>query len=70
MAKHWIVFAQAVYTLLNFLDGYTHFLCHSLLSFNVMRNKLMEWGIEQTYVDWISVHSLQNAIEILLLIRQ
>ena len=52
------------------MNTYTHFLSHYLLTLKIMWNKLMQRRIEQTDVNWHTVHTLQDTIEILLLIRQ
>ena len=56
-------------TLLDILEAYTHRICHFLLSLQVMRNKLMQRRVEQTYSHRTTSHCLEDTLEVSLLVR-
>ena len=70
MTQHWVGLTQRVDTFLDFLNRDTHLFSHRLLTCQIVRNELMQRRIEQTNVYRMTVHSLQDAIEVLLLIRK
>ena len=70
VTQHRIVFAKGFHTLLDVLQTYTHGFGHLLLSLQIMRYKLVQRRVEQTNGNRIAGHSLEDALEVGLLIRQ
>ena len=68
--QHWVALRKCTYTTLNKLNTYAHLFSHYFLSLKVVWNELMQRRIEQANVYRLTIHTLQDAIEILLLIRQ
>ena len=68
MTEHWVVLSQRVYALLYFLNAYAHLLSHSLLTSLVVWYELVERWVEQTDVHVAAIHSLEDAVEVGLLI--
>ncbi len=70
VSQHGVMLTQGVDTPFNFLYGDAHLVGHDLLSLQVMGNKLVERWVEQADIDRITIHGLEDAIEVLLLVRQ
>ena len=70
MSQHRIVFTKRFYALLNILQANAHRVSHFLLSFQIVGNKFMQRRIEQTNSNRATFHSLEDTLEVGLLIRQ
>ena len=70
MTEHRVVLREGSYTVLDVLQAYAHGLCHLFLALQIVWYELVERWVEQTDVDWESVHGEQDAVEVLGLIRQ
>ena len=70
VTQHWVVLSERSYTALDSLERYTHLLSHGLLSSNIVGNELVQGRIEQTDVYGQTVHCLEDALEVSLLVRQ
>ena len=70
VTQHRVMFTQRLYTLLDILQAYTHCIRHFLLSFQIVRNKLMQRRIEQTHCHRTTCHCLKDTLKVGLLIRQ
>ncbi len=68
VTKHWVVLGERSHTLLDNLHIYAHFLSHHFLTLQVMWNELMQWWVKQTDVHVETVHSLEDSVEVGLLI--
>ncbi len=68
MTEHWVVLCQRIHTLLDFLYAYAHFLSHGLLTCQIVRYELVERWVEQADVHVATIHSLEDAVEVSLLI--
>ena len=70
MTQHWVVLSERSYAALDSLERYAHLLSHCLLTRNIVGNELVQGRIEQTDVHGQTVHSLEDALEVSLLVRQ
>ena len=64
VTEHRVEFLESVANGLNFFDCDAHFLGELLLSGELMRNELMQWGIEKADCYAESVHSLEDAFKV------
>ena len=70
MTEHWVVLGKRSHTTLDCGDVNTHLISHNLLTSKIVGNELVERWIEQADVNRTTVHSLEDTLEVGLLIRQ
>ena len=70
MTQHRVMLAKRFHTFLDLLNGHAHSLSHFLLTFQIVRNELMQRRIEQTNGNRTSGHSLEDTLKVLFLIRK
>jgi len=70
--KHRVELVEFLHALLDLLDRYTHLIGDFLLAFRivVVRQELVQWRIEEADGGRIALQGLEDAGEILLLVRQ
>ena len=70
VTEHWVVFRERSNASLDLIDCHAHCSSHFLLTLLIVWYELMERWVEKTDVDSKTVHCLQDAIEVSLLIRE
>ena len=68
VSEHRVVLSKRQNALLNLFDRDTHLLSHRLLTSEIMWYELMQRRIEQTDIDWATIHSFEDTLEVCLLI--
>ena len=61
---------ERIDTTLDLMDGDTHLVGHDLLTSEIVGDELMERGVKETDIHGASIHSLEDAVEVLLLVGE
>ncbi|OAV74095.1 hypothetical protein Barb7_02452 [Bacteroidales bacterium Barb7] len=70
MSEHRIVFAKGFHPLTDHFDRQVHRFRHFLLSLFIVRHKLMQRRIKQTYCHRTATHCFEDALEVFFLIGE
>ena len=69
MTEHGVVLAERIDTTCYLFYRYAHLISHDLLTSEIVGDELMERGVKETNVHGASIHRLEDAIEVFLLVR-
>ena len=70
VAQHRVMFAKRFHTLLDILQAYAHGIRHFLLPLQIVGNEFVQRRVEQTHGYRATFHSLEDALEVCLLVWQ